>query len=140
MKRKGFLYWLIILVGVSFIVAASINIGYKLTENNTSSKSSSKYNFNYNDGAEPGITYKGYIDKKTGYVKMEVFFACTAPDCGELDEEVYEGKLTTKQLELVNEILNSDKYSKKNDVVEAVYHIIKEKSDETEFLEEIKNS
>ena len=119
---KGFVYWFVIIIGVGFIVFASISLGNKIADNNCKcpncdseekikNASQSRYEFDFYDGGIPGNTFKGFIDLKNGSTKIVVTKGCSIPNaCEEMDDEVLETTLTPSELNKVIDYLEKNNY------------------------------
>ena len=148
-KKHGIVYWLIVIVGVSFIVASSVRIGEKLSEdncncgsNNSSEElkqaSKDKYEFDYHDGGAPGTSYKGSIDLKTGEANITKTGHCTSKEC------VYSGNMTTESVnyqgkfdvQTLNKIIT---YLEKNDYPDSSEKVLKIAEDQNSFISAIIN-
>ena len=121
LKVNKFVYWFAVIVGVSFIVYASIGIGNKLAndtcncpscdkEESIKTASKDKYEFDFYDGAIPGGRYTGFIDLKSGLVKVVYEQGCSVPNTCTIEPEVTEGNLSNASLNKVIDYLEKNKY------------------------------
>ena len=121
-SKKGFVYWFVIIVGVGFIVFASISLGNKISDNNCNcpkcdteekikNASQDRYEFDFYDGGIPGNTIKGFIDLKNGNTKMVITKECSIPNtCEKVEDEVLETTLSSTELNKVIDYLEKYKY------------------------------
>ena len=119
---KKIIYWVIVVVGVSFIVYTSIGIGNRLVSNNCDCPSNNsedkikdaekeRYEFDFYDGGIPGSTYIGFINLKNGYVKISKEQKCSVKGgCVKSNAEIIEGSLTVTELNKVITYLEKINY------------------------------
>ena len=120
--KKGVIYWLVVILGVGFIFWASIKLGNTLanekcdcptceTEEQIKTASKDRYEFNFYDGAIPGGKYTGFIDLKTGLVKVTYEQGCSVPGtCTNLEPDVVEGNISNATLNKIIDYLEKVNY------------------------------
>jgi len=120
--KKGFVYWFIVIIGVGFIVFASICLGNKIADNNCNcpncdseekikEASQNRYEFDFSDSGVSGNTFKGFIDLKNGSTKIVVTKGCSiSGTCDETSNEVLEATLSPSELNKVIDYLEKNKY------------------------------
>ena len=69
-----------------------------------------KYEFDFYDGAIPGGRYTGFIDLKSGLVKVVYEQGCSVPNTCTIEPEVTEGNLSNASLNKVIDYLEKNKY------------------------------
>lgn len=83
------------------------------------------YEFDFNDGFIPGMTYKGELNLKTGEVKLTKHYGCSLPDPNDCtDPETKEGTISEENLSKIDEKLSEIDYAESGRIICSISYLI----------------